>query len=404
MPSYRYTALDLKGLERHGRIEADDQATAKAKLEGKKLWPLKLEAASLLVTDTPKMSVFTPRLSSRDLALMTRQLATLISVAPLEESLRTLSQQTEKPRISKLLSDVQSGVLEGWRLSDSMARQGPHFPKLYTAMIAAGEASGSLEPILNRLADHLEREQEVKAKVTTALVYPAVLAIVAILVIIALMTLVVPKVVEQFSSMNQKLPALTQGIIFVSDVMRYYGGFIIIGLALLSLGFWRAMKILSFKRRIDGAVLKVPLIGRLVRDLHAAHMARTLSTMMASGLPLLDGLRMTARTVNNQVLREATDQMISDISEGSSLSSSMRRTRVFPPLLEYMASSGENAGKLETMLERASDYMEREFKAFTSVLLSLLEPVIIVIMGGLVALIVLSILLPILQINTMVGA
>ncbi|MFN3228481.1 MAG: type II secretion system F family protein, partial [Asticcacaulis sp.] len=188
----------------------------------------------------------------------------------------------------------------------------------------------------------------------------------------------------------------------ISDFMRFYGGFVTIGLVLAGFLFARAMKQMAFRRRVDRLVLALPLIGKLIRDLHAASMARTLATMMASGLPLLEGIRMTLPTIRNRILYEATAQMADDIREGSSLSTAMRRTGVFPPLLEYMVASGENAGRVEPMLAKASDYMDREFRTVIATFMSLLEPLIIVFMGGIVAVIVLSILLPILQINTLV--
>ncbi|HVL42216.1 MAG TPA: type II secretion system F family protein, partial [Brevundimonas sp.] len=281
------------------------------------------------------------------------------------------------------------------------ALQGQAFPPLYRAMVSAGEASGSLEPILERLADGLERDQVVRGKVITALVYPIVLAVVALGVITAMMTFVVPKVVDQFDSMNQTLPLLTRLVIGVSHLMRDWGS--LLALVLIAGGLIGAVLLRDAKIRLraDTALLRMPLIGRLTRDLHGAKMARTLSTMIAAGLPVLEGLTITARTVSNRRLRLATETMADAVREGGGLSAAMRRADVFPPILVYMTASGESSGRLEPMLERAADYLEREFSTFTAVMLSLLEPAIIVVMGGVVALIVLSILLPILQINTL---
>jgi general secretion pathway protein F len=220
-------------------------------------------------------------------------------------------------------------------------------------------------------------------------------------VIIALMTFVVPKVVDQFASMGQTLPALTRAVIFVSNLMTQWGWLILL---VCALGVWiatRALRNPSLRLKFDDALLRIPMIGRLIRDLNAARLARTLSTMIASGLPVIEGLALTARTVNNRVLREAIESMASAIREGSSLSVSMRRTAVFPPIVVSMAASGESSGKLDSMLASAADYLEREFNTFTSVALSLLEPIIIIVMGAIVAMIVLAILLPILQINTL---
>lgn len=283
-----------------------------------------------------------------------------------------------------------------------MARQGNAFPPLYRAMVAAGEGTGALPEILERLADLLERQQQVRSRLTTALVYPAALALTALAVVVALMTFVVPKVVEQFDSMGRTLPWLTRAVIGVSELMTGWGLALLVLLALAAVGFMRLLRKPDFRLRFDGMLLRAPLLGRLIRDVHAARLARTLAIMLASGLPLMEGLRTTARTVHNRVLRRATEDMADAIREGGSLSAAMRRAAVFPPTLLYMASSGESSGRLAPMLERAADYLEREFNTFTAAAMSLLEPAIIVAMGGLVALIVLSILLPILQFNTLV--
>jgi general secretion pathway protein F len=274
-------------------------------------------------------------------------------------------------------------------------------------LVAAGENSGALPAILERLADLLEREQQVRGKLVSALVYPAALALTASGVVLALMSFVVPRVVEQFDSMGRELPWLTRAVIAVSELVTRWG---LPLLVLAAVAATAAVQLLRTRQdlrlRFDTMLLRLPLLGRLIRDVHAARMARTLSIMVGSGLPLMEGLMITARTVHNRRLRRATDDMVVAISEGVSLSNAMRRAgveiAVFPPTLLYMASSGENSGRLGPMMERAADYLEREFNTFTSVAMSLLEPVIIVVMGGVVAVIVLSILLPILQFNSLV--
>jgi general secretion pathway protein F len=243
----------------------------------------------------------------------------------------------------------------------------------------------------------------VRAKLQTALAYPVALACTAMLVVIALMTFVVPKVVEQFDSMGRELPLLTRVVIALSDLVLQAGVPILVLMVAAALAFARLLRRPALGLAFDRGLLRLPLLGRLLRDVHAARMARTLSIMVNSGLPLMEGLAITARTVNNRVLRAATDTMVASIREGGSVSSAMRRAAVFPPTLLYMVSSGENSGRLPEMLERAADYLEREFNTFTGAAMSLLEPAIIVVLGGVVAMIVLSILLPILQFNTLVG-
>ncbi|MFE9082771.1 type II secretion system inner membrane protein GspF [Brevundimonas sp. NPDC003935] len=401
MPAFDYSAVDVSGRTVAGVLTAPDEAAAKTALARRRLMPLSLSRASGTAATTEKTPRRSRKLSSRTLALTTRQLATLITVAPVDEALRTLMLQAERPDVRAVLSGVHAGVVEGQRLSEAMARQGAAFPPLYRATVAAGEASGALGPILERLAEGLERDQQVRGKVITALVYPAVLALVALGVVTALMVFVVPKVVDQFDSMNQTLPLLTRAVIGVSDLMRNWGWLIALLLAGVIAGFVVGMRNPGFRLAVDRRILRLPVVGRLTRDLHGARMARTLSTMIAAGLPVLEGLTITARTVSNRALRASTEMMADAVREGGGLSAAMRRADVFPPILVHMTASGEASGRLEPMMERAADYLEREFSAFTAVMLSFLEPAIIVVMGGVVALIVLSILLPILQINTL---
>ncbi len=398
MAAFDYIALDAAGRRKSGVLTAPDEAGARQVLARRRLAAVKVQPASRKAEAAADPKA---KLSSRQLALVTRQLATLTAVAPLEEALATLALQAEKPAVRRVLEQTHAGVVAGFRLSDAMSRQGRAYPPLYRAMVSAGEASGSLPAILERLADLLEREQQVRGKVTTALVYPAVLAATALIVVACLMAFVVPKVVDQFQTMGQTLPLLTRIVIGVSDLVRGWGWLMLLLAGLGAVALVQARRQPAFRLAFDGWVLRLPILGRLIRDLHAARMARTLSTMIASGLPVLEGLKITAPTVHNAVLRRATEQMASDIREGGGLSAAMRRAAVFPPILVHMTASGENAGRLEPMMERAADYLEREFNTFTAVALSLLEPAIIILMGGLVAVIVLSILLPILQINTL---
>ncbi|MDI1282400.1 type II secretion system inner membrane protein GspF [Brevundimonas sp.] len=400
MAAFDYVAADASGRTVSGVLTAADEAAARGLLDRRRLMPLEITPARG-AAQRAELALRPGRLSAKALALTTRQLATLVSVAPIEEALRTIALQADSPRVRAILNAVHAGVMEGRRLSEAMSRQGPAFPPLYCAMVSAGETSGALAPILERLADGLERDEQVRGKVVTALVYPIVLAVVALGVIGALMTFVVPKVVDQFDSMHQTLPLLTRLVIGLSDLMRNWGWLLAVVLVLGGLAAAAALRDPKTRLKADTLLLNLPLVGRLTRDLHGAKMARTLATMIAAGLPVLEGLTITARTVSNRALRQATETMADAVREGGGLSAAMRRADVFPSILVYMTASGESSGRLEPMLERASDYLDREFATFTAVMLSLLEPAIIVVMGGVVALIVLSILLPILQINTL---
>lgn len=403
MPDYRYVAIDPQGRERKGRLTAANDDAARADLVRRKFHIVAVEAAGARPASRSLLAFRRARLSSKELALFTRQLATLAEVAPLEEALRTLTRQSEAESTRTIVGDVHAGLLEGRRLADAMARQPASFPPLYRAMVAAGETTGSLTTILARLADLLERQAEVRGKLIAALAYPIVLAVVAIGVVAALMIFVVPRVVEQFTDVGQQLPFLTRAVIAISSFAASWWWLIALLIAAASVGWATAMRRPAFKGRVDARLLRLPLFGRLLRDLYAARFARTLATMVSSRLPLVDGLRLTLPTIRNAALASATAAIVDQVRAGGSLSAALRDAGVFPPLLVYMTASGESAGRLEQMLERAADYLEREFDRFTAASMALLEPVIIVIMGSCVALIILAILLPILQLQNLAG-
>jgi general secretion pathway protein F len=407
MADFDYTVIDTAGRERRGSLAAATAEDARAKLGARRFYIVRLEAAAPgAPRAAPLLSLggFGPRrLSGKALTLFTRQLATLVLVTPLEEALRTIARQTEGDHVRTILDRVHAGVVEGRRLSEAMAREPKSFPPLYRAMVAAGEGAGTLPEILERLAELMERQSAVRSKVTSAIAYPVVLAIVATFVVMALMIFVVPKVVEQFDNVGQQLPLLTRIVIGISWFLSNYWWALLIVIGLIAIGASYALRDPAIRLRFDTMWLRIPLIGRLTRDLHAARMARTLSTMVGSRLPLLEGLTLTSATIHNRALKAASDDIVTAVRGGGSLSTALKRTGLFPPLLVYLTASGEASGQLDTMLERAADYLEREFDTFTSSALSLLEPAIIVVMGGIVMAIVLSILLPILQLQTMVG-
>ena len=405
MAEFDYVAIDPAGRERKGAIKAETVEDARAKLDSRKLFIVRIEAGAVeKARRRAGLSFRAPRLSPKELTLFTRQLSTLIQVSPLEEALRTIGRQSEQVHVQAIVGKVHSGVLEGRRLADALGAEPRSFPPLYRAMVSAGESSGSLPTIMERLSDLMERQAVIRSKVLTAIAYPLVLAAFAVCVVAALMIFVVPKVVEQFDTVGQQLPLLTRMVMGISAFLAGYWWLLAIMLGLAAFGLWRALKVERFRYRFDSVLLRLPLLGRLIRDLHAARMARTLSTMVASRLPLMEGLSLTTQTVHNRVLRQASEEIVEAIRGGGSLSAALRRAGVFPPLLVYLTASGESAGRLDTMLERAADYLEREFDSFTSAALAMLEPLIIIAMGGIVAVIILSILLPILQLQSLTGA
>ena len=404
MPEFAYHAIDPDGREQRGRIAAANDDAARDRLTSKNLYIVSVAPAPARASVLASLPIKRqPRLNAKQLTLFTRQLSSLAQVSPLEEALRTISRQSEQPHVRQILTEVHAGVVEGQRLSEAMRREGNSFPPLYRAMIAAGEGAGTLPLITERLAVLLERQAEMRGKLIGALAYPAILSLVAILVVMGLMVSVVPRVVEQFDNVDQQLPLITRIVIGISAFLANYYWVIIIAVILGGLLFARALKQPAFRLSVDRTVLRIPLLGKLLRNLHAARMARTLATMVASRLPLLEGLRLTGGTIRNKVLSAANDDIVESVRSGGSLSGAMRTSGVFPPLLVYLTASGESAGQLDTMLERAAEYLEREFDNFTSTALSLLEPLIIVAMGGVVAVIILAILLPILQLQNLTG-
>jgi general secretion pathway protein F len=401
MSTFEYTALDSGGRTCQGVISAATERLVREELQGRRLVPVSIVPAVEGMSGRIRNRLKPRKLSVRHLSLITRQLATLVATAPLEEALRTIALQTDNPHLRRVLTATHESVLEGFRLSGAMARQDAAFPPLYRAMVAAGESSGALPTILERLADLLERDEQARSRLKIALVYPAALTLTALTVIAALVVFVVPKVVDQFDSMGQRLPLLTRVIIFVSDVARDWGWLFLLLFAAGIIGLAQALRRPDMRLRFDAALLRLPVAGKLIRNVNAARLARTLSTMIASGVPVLEGLLLTVPTVSNRALRQATLVMATTIREGGSLSGAMRRADIFPPILIYMTASGESSGRMDDMLGRAAEYLEREFQTFVALALSLLEPIIIVVMGAVVTLIVLAILLPILQINTL---
>src|SRR5690606_4152726 len=283
MAAFEYSALDVHGRGRDGVVDAGSAAEARRLLEARRLVPVRVEPAR---GPAGKAASAGGRFGAKDLTLLTRQLATLVAVAPLEEALRTIGSQSERAAVRRVVMATHARVVEGFRLSDAMAREPRAFPPLYRAMVAAGEGTGALPGILERLADLHEREQQVRGQLLSALVYPAALAVTALLVVVALMAFVVPRVVEQFESMARELPLLTRAVIGVSDALLAWWLPLLVLLAALAAGGAHLLRRPAPRRRFDAMLLRLPFIGRLLRDVHAARMARTLATLSDSGLPL----------------------------------------------------------------------------------------------------------------------
>lgn len=403
MSAFEYTALDQKGREKKGVVDGDSARLIRQQLREQKLVPLTVTEIKKQSSNGKNNSFFDQRINTTELALMTRQLATLSrSGIPLDEATATVARQSIKPKIKKLLLGVRAKILEGHTLADGL-RDYPHiFSEMYCATVAAGEQSGHLDVVLERLADYTEQRQQLQQRLKLALVYPVILTVMSILVVSGLLTYVVPEVVKVFSDTGQQLPFLTIALIATSEFMQVW--FIYILLAMI-VGFGVFKKLVQqpvFKKRYHQFLLKLPILGKLVLGANSAQFSRTLSILAASGIPILDAMRISIQVMENLPMREAVDIAAQQVSEGSSLSSTLEQSGYFNPMLINLIASGEATGQLEQMLERAATNQERELETTTAMLMGLLEPLLIVVMGGVVLIIVLAILLPILDMNQLV--
>jgi general secretion pathway protein F len=404
MGAFDYVALDTRGRERKGVIEGDTPRQVRQQLREQGLTPLNISEASAQETKGTKSGFSLRRgISSTDLALITRQLATLVrSALPVEEALLAAAQQNEKPRLKSMLLSVRSRVMEGHTLAYGLG-QFPHiFPEIFRATVAAGEHTGHLDGVLERLADYAEGHQRLQQKMSIAMIYPLILTIVAISIVVLLMTYVVPKVTEVYIHTGQELPWLTIALIAISKFLTHYGIWLLIAIILAVYALRRALAKPDIRRRWDRNKLRMPLVGRLVRGVDTSRFTRTLSILAGSGVPVLDSLRISGEVILNIPMREAVAEAALRVREGAAISQSLGRAGLFPPMMVHLIASGEASGELDTMLERAAISQERELETLTGMLLGVLEPVLILIMGVLVLLIVLGIMLPIFNLNALV--
>jgi general secretion pathway protein F len=318
---------------------------------------------------------------------------------PLEESLLAVSQQTDKPKVRNILLGVRSKVMEGYTLADSLGEYPNSFPELYRATVSASEQSGHLDAVLERLADYTENRQALRSRTLGALLYPVMLFVVCVAIVFFLLVSVVPKVVEVFRSSEAELPLLTQALIAGSDFARDFGLYLAIALGLGAWLFRRWLGIESNRRRWHDFLLQLPLVGKIVRGSNTARFARTLSTLTASSVPVLDALRISGEVVTNLPMNAAVADAAVRVREGAPIGKSLAKSRLFPPMMIHLISSGESSGE---MLERAAQHQERELDSLLQALVGLLGPLMIIVMGGLVLLIVLAMLMPIFELNQLV--
>lgn len=410
MAVFQYKAINASGKPVKGVEEADSARQARQLLKSKGLMPTQVEEVKgRLPKETgekPANTLFkgSKKISATDLSLLTRQLATLVqSGLPLEESLQAVAQQSEKPRVTSMIMAVRARVLEGFSLADSLRGFPQSFDELFCATVAAGEKSGHLDEVLNRLADYNEKRNETRSKIIQAMAYPIILTVIAIAVISGLLAYVVPQVTEQFISSGQVLPLATRILINASDFVRDYGLFLVVGILLLMVLIQRLLMKEAYKFRWHQTQLKLPVIGKVVLGLNTARFARTLSILTASAVPLLESMRIAGEVLLNLRMKEAMQKASERVREGSSLKASLQETKLFPPIMLHMIASGEKSGELEQMLGRAADNQDREFDGIISIALSLMAPLVLVLMAAIVLFIVIAILQPILEMQNMVG-
>jgi general secretion pathway protein F len=404
MGAFEFVALDKSGKESKGLLEGDTPKHVRQLLRERHLLPVSV--TEIARKESRKQSSFSLRrgLSASELALLTRQLATLSEAGlPLEEALLAVSQQNENPRAQSILLGVRSRVMEGHSLADGLADFPEAFPELYRATVAAGEQSGHLDAVLERLADFTESRQILQQQIRNALIYPIALVVTAVAIISFMLAYVVPKVVYIFENYDQQLPLLTRIMIGASDFIRGYWAVLIVGMVAIVFGLRRLLQEEGPKRKYHQLLLRLPIISKLTRGINTARFTQTLSILAASGVPILESLQIAAQVVVNVPMREAVEEASLRIREGAMISRSLAASRLFPPMTTHLIASGEASGRLEEMLTRAATNQEREVDGLIATLLGIMQPLLVIVMAAIVLLIVLAILMPIFELNTLIA-
>lgn len=406
MAAFEYKALETSGKHKKGVIEGDNAKQVRTRLKEQGLIPVEVtetrtraQKGSAAPTLSLRRGISTP-----DLALITRQLSTLVqSGMPLEECLKAVSEQSEKPRIGSMLMAVRSKVTEGHTLADSMADYPQVFDELFRSMVSAGEKSGHLDAVLERLADYAESRQKMRSTIQQALVYPIVLVVFAVGIVAFLLANVVPKIVNPIIQMGQALPASTQFLLAASQFVQHWGLALFIGvLALMYLIKWLLSQP-KIRLKWDKQVVSMPLIGKISKGLNTSRFARTLSICTSSAIPILDGMKVANEVMTNRYIKQQVGLAIDNVREGASLRKSLDQTKLFPPMMLHMIASGEQSGELESMLTRAADTQDANFASTVNIALGIFTPAIIALMAGMVLFIVMATLMPMLEMNNLMG-
>lgn len=400
MEAYRYEALDAGGHTVIGVIQADTPRHARAQLRSQGLLP---SAISEVGAHEQAQLPWARGIPSAELSLLTRQLATLLAAGlTVEQALMALIDATEKPLTREVLAGIKTEVTGGLALSAALGSYARSFPDFYQALVHGGEESGALPKVLQHLAEYLDKRQALKQKTSLALLYPALVTVIAIIIVAGLLIYVVPQIVQVFQQSRQSLPLLTRALIILSDFLQSAWPYLTVGGA-MGLIVARATLRRDLPRlRWHTLLLRIPWLGQLIRAENTSRFASTLAILIGGGVPLLTALDSGARAVGNMAMRKAIEDTIGRVREGITLSRALSETRVFPPLLIHLIASGEMSGKLERMLEQAAQLETQAVERRLTVFLTLLEPLMILVMGGVVLIIVLAILMPIIEINQLV--
>jgi general secretion pathway protein F len=407
MPAYRFEALQADGATRKGMVEADSLKSARTQLRSQSLVPLVVEAITAGSADPEAKLPWWQRpvgqkraFSSSQRATWTRQLAGLVSSGlPIERALSALAEESEHEQQRQLMAAIRAEVNSGSSLGRALGLHPSEFPAIDRAVIAAGEESGHLGDVLNQLANDLEDQQILRSKLLSASLYPAIVSLVALAIVIFLVTSVVPQVAGVFAGTKRQLPMLTVAMLALSDFVRNWGGLVLLGLGLGGFGLRLALKQSAFRLKFDAAWLRLPLIGRLARGYNSARFASTLAMLTAAGVPILKALQAAADTLSNQALRADALEALVRVREGAPLGTALAQNARFPGLLSMFARLGEQTGQLPVMLQRAATQLSSEVQRRAMALATVLEPLLIVGMGGMVMLIVLAVLMPIMELN-----
>lgn len=403
MGAFEYVALDRAGKQSKGVIEGDTAKHVRQILRERSLLPVAVTEVAQREANRQRTFSLRRGISATELAIVTRQLASLSqSGLPLEEALLAVAQQNDQPRTKSIVLGVRSKVIEGHTLADGLREFPQAFPELYRSTVEAGEQSGHLDVVLERLADYTEARQELKQRINNAMIYPIALVIMSIAIISFMLASVVPRIVGIFENTSGQLPLLTRIMISSSDFLRDQWLIILIVLAALIYGMWHLLQREGPRRKYHRILLRTPIAGRLSRGINTARFTRTLSILAGSGVPILEALKISAAVIENLPMREAVEDASLRVREGASISQSLATSKLFPPMMIHLVASGEAGGKLEEMLTRTANYQEREVDGLIATLLGILQPLLIVIMGGIVMTIVLAVLMPIFEINDLI--